>query len=582
MKNLILFTFFLYGCAAFGQIPNWTNKDYRQTNYPTSQYLVGYIEINEVNKKHIDEEMQQLTDAAKSNLVQSVRVQVKSVSTSNVSDYNGEIEDYFNQKTTSNSELQLIGLQIESYYDKKTKRGFAFAYVNKSKMAEYYRSQIGANLIDISNISDQSSDFLKEGKIQLAFKKGLEAYNHFFEIDESQKILMVIGATSGLDTRADDVNELNKEFDKLMNNIQTDRRMSLDDMGFIIANGLSKSQGDLHKGIKLNEFTYEQTGATSDFSYKLKESISQSLPAESSLVGYVISGAFLWEGDNLVVKSKMINAKSNLVVGRNTVQISELQLINNNIEIVPQDIKNLELLETMSFVSKTVGVKGKAGLGLNKDLVTLVTVNGMPKAGIPVKFYNNNGGTVYCSTISDKQGKATCKVKKISGEYRNQVIKASVDLSRFIANDSSTYVTELMKNKEVPTSTFKVQVEPSTIHVVSEENNFGKSLDVKLIEPQLKQSLSSKGFHFSSNESGADYIIKIRASSRKGGQVSNVYFAFVDVTISVYDSSLGREILKESVNNIKGGGGTFDQAGGKAYYEASDIAAKKIESILAN
>ncbi|PCI56698.1 MAG: hypothetical protein COB36_00005, partial [Alphaproteobacteria bacterium] len=43
-------------------------------------------------------------------------------------------------------------------------------------------------------------------------------------------------------------------------------------------------------------------------------------------------------------------------------------------------------------------------------------------------------------------------------------------------------------------------VEPSTIHVNSIENNFGNALDVKLIEPKLKQSLSSKGFDFSDND----------------------------------------------------------------------------------
>ncbi|MFT4753764.1 MAG: hypothetical protein ACI9GM_000037 [Salibacteraceae bacterium] len=580
MNKLIFFTFILFGSIAFGQAPNWTKPEFRQSNYPQSQFLTGFIEVTEVNKKYVDEELQQLVDAAKSNLVQSVRVQVKSVSTSDVSDYNGEIEDYFNQKTTSNSELQLIGLQTESYYDKKSKKGFAFAFVNKSKMIEYYRSEIGKNTIDIGHISDRSTSLLKEGNLQLAFKKGLEAYNKFFVIDESQKILMAIGANSSLDTRADEVSELNKKFDGLMVEILTDRRMTLDDMGFIIANGLSKSQGDLHKGIKLEEFTYAQTGFTSDFSYKLKGAISESLPSETTSIGYIISGVYLWEEDNLVVKSKMISTKTKSVVGRNTVQINELQLVSNKITVIPQDIKNLKSLEIMTVTSQTVGAKGKAGLGLDKDLMAIVEVNGSPQVGVPVNFYNNNGGVVYCKTISDAEGKVSCKVKKIGGAYRNQIIKASVDLSRFLSNDSSTFLIEFLKNKDVPASTFKVVVEPSTINVVSEENNFGNSLDVKLIEPKLKQSLSGQGFDFTAISDGADYVIHIRASSRKGGQVGGVYFAFVDVSISVYDNNIGREIFKESINNIKGGGGTFDQAGGKAFYEASDLAKEKIETLL--
>lgn len=580
MKKLILFTLFFYGSLAIAQLPDWTGKDFRQSNYPQSQFLTGFIEVTEVNKKYIDEEMQQLVDAAKANLVQSVRVQVKSVSTSNVSDYNGEIADYFNQKTTSNSDLQLIGLQTDSYYDKKTKKGYGFAYVNKNRMVDYYRSEIGKNLMDISNIVDQSTLSLDEGDIQSSFKKGLEAYNKFFVIDESQKILMAIGANSSLETRVDEVNDLNKEFDQLMIKIQSDKRMTLDDAGFIIANGLAKSQGDKQKGIELSEFTFEQTGFTSDFSYKLKESISESLPAGSGLTGYKITGVFLWEGNNLVVKSKLMDTNAKRVAGRNTVQITEHMLISNKIEVDPQDIKNLHQLETMVLVSQTVGAKGKAGLGLDMDLVASVTVDGKPQVGVPVKFFNNNGGTVYCSTVSDNDGLVSCKVKKISGAYKNQIINASVDLSRFLSNDTSKYVVELLKNKKTPSSSFKVQVSPSTINVSSTEDNFGKSLDVKLIEPKLKQSLSSQGFEFLDTDENTDYVINIRASSRKGGQVGGVYFAYVDVTISVYDSNIGREIFKESINNVKGGGGTFEQAGGKAYYEASDLAREKIEKLL--
>ncbi|MGB0391691.1 MAG: Ig-like domain-containing protein [Salibacteraceae bacterium] len=580
MKKLILFIFCLSTFLGFSQKPEWVNKDFRQSNYPQSQFLVGFIEISDVNKKYIDEEMQQIEDAAKANLVQSVRVQVKSISTSNVSDYNGEIEDYFNQKTTSNSELQLVGLQIDRYYDKKTKKGYGFAYVNKAKMVEYYRSEIGKNIIDISNIIDQCNSTLEGGDIQSSFKKGLAAYNMFFTIDEAQKILLAIGANSSLDTRVDEVNDLNSEFDQLMVNIQTDSRMSIDDLGFIIANGLSKSQGDQKMGIKISEFSFEQTGFTSDFSYKLKESISQSLHTGSQKVGYEIQGNFLWEGSNLVVKSKLIETSSKSVKGRNTTQITEHELLKSNVVVEPQDIKNLKLLESITLESQTNSAKGKAGLGLDKDLVTLVSVNGNPISGVPINFYNANGGQNYCSTISDENGVAACRVKKISGSYKNQIIKSAVDLSRFISNDSSTYVKELLKNKNLPVSSFKVEVLPSSIYISSVEDNFGKALDVKLIEPKLKQSLSGQGFEFLEEDSNSDYVIKIRASSRKGGQVGGVYFSYVDVTISVYDSNKGREILKESINNVKGGGGTFDQAGGKAYYEASDIAREKIESLL--
>lgn len=580
MKKLILFAFLLGAIQTFGQAPGWVSADTRSNTYPSALFLTGYFETSDINKKEIDAELQLLVDAAKAQLIQSVKVQVKSVSTSKVSDFNGEIDDYFNQKTTSQSDLQLIGLQTDSYYDKKNKKGYGFAYVSKSQMIEFYRSEIGKNVSDIENIISQSQTLKDEGELKRAFKKGLGAYNKFFTIDESQKILMAIGANGDMDVRIDEVNGLNSKFNKLMLAIQKDKRMSIDDMGFIIANGLMKSQGDHHKSIQLKPFTYEQTGFTSDFSYKLNKTIKQSLPEEMPSAGYIIEGVYFHEGENIVVKSSLVDTKTKKVVGRNTVQITEIELISNSVAVVPQDIKNLKMLENIQITSHTVGASGKAGLGLDKDLVASVVIDGKELEGIPVRFFNNNGGIEYCSTITDKSGKATCKVKKISGEYKNQIIVAQIDLGEFLSNDTSEYVKSMLKNKELPKASFKVTVMPSTINIQAEENNFGKSLDVKLIEPQIKESLATKGFDFSEDSGDTDYVIKIRASSRKGGYFGGVCFAYVDVTISVYDNNEGKEIYKESINNVKGGGGTFDQAGGKAYYEASEQVKDKVVGIF--
>ena len=581
MKGLTLFALYMFLVSGLlAQTPEWISKDYRSQTYPKSSFLVGFSSLTDVSKKEADEDLKNLVENSKSELIQSVKVQVKSVSTSNVSDNNGQIDDYFNQKTTSQSSLQLIGLHTESFYDKKTKTAYAIAYVNKARMAEYYRSEIGKGILDINSNISQSQEFLSDGNLKNSFRVVLDSYNNFFMISEYQKILISIGANTTLDTRIDEVNELNSTFKKQLQEIQTDKRMTLDDMGYIIAIGLQKYQGDHHKGIAFSGISYEQTGFTSDFSYKLGKSIKQSIMGENLDPGYRISGEYSIKGDVVVVNSRITDIKSDRNVGRVTIQITETELIHNSVEVIPQDIKNIELLESMSISSQTIGASGKAGLGLDKDLVAVVKVNNQVQSGVPIKFFNNNGGTVYCSTITDENGLASCKVKKINGTYKNQVIIADVDLAKFLTNDSSEFVQNTLKNKELPKARFKVVVIPSVINIQAEENNFGKSLDVKLIEPQIKESLASQGFHFKNNDQEVDYIINIRASSRKGGQVAAVFFAYVDVTISVYDNNQGKEIYKDSITNVKGGGGSFEQAGGKAFYSASDLVKEKVVSIL--
>ena len=565
-----LFICLLSFVSAAQDAPSWVNANYREGSFPSHSYLVGFATVSEVSKKEVSATLNQLEAQSKTLLIESIKVQVKSVSTANVSDFNGEINDYFNQKTTTESQIELVGLKTESYYDKKTKIAYGFSYVHKMEMAEYYRQQIGKNIIDIQNIIDNGLSVLNDGQVSQSYQASLKAYNLFYEIDESQKILMAIGSTGDMDMRTMEVNQLNNDFSKFMNKILTSPKMTMEDLGFIIATGLTKAQGDKHKGVELIPFTYSQTGFTSEFSFKLMERIKQSLPSSSLSYHYEIVGVYNFEDNNVVVNASLRDKKTKQKIGNVTAQISEMKLISNNITVIPKDIQNLKRIETLSFTSQTTGAQGKSGLGLDRDLVVLVKENGQPVANVPVRFINNNDQSVYCSTISDASGLAHCRVKKISGKYKNQVILGELDLARMLDNDTSNYVTMLLKNKEIPSAKFKVSVLPSTIHIEAQENNMGTSLDVKLIEPQVKESLSNYGFEFSEGEGNeVDYVIKIRASSRKGGNVGGVYFAFVDVTISIYDVNLGKEIYKESISNVKGGGGTFDQASAKAYYSAA-------------
>jgi hypothetical protein len=341
-----------------------------------------------------------------------------------------------------------------------------------------------------------------------------------------------------------------------------------------------KSMGDNQKNVVLTEFTFEQTGLSSDFGYKLAESTRKFLPSTREDAPYSIGGTFYYTDKGVEVSSQLTDKSTKRIIGENKASIPENNLIHAGVVVIPKDMERLQLLESIKIIPLNGKISGKAGVGLDEDLSASVTQNDSPLAGIPIRFYNNLDQTTYCTSETDQNGKVSCKVKKISGKYKNQVIKAEVDLQRLLQNDSSEYVQKFIANKNLPEASFKVFVEPSVITLKAEENNFGQSLDVKLIEPQIKESLSGYGFVFTEDESLSDFIVEVRASSRKGGSVGGVYFAFVDVSIAVFDVNSGREIYKDNITNVKGGGGTFDQAGGKAYYEAASKAKERIVGIM--
>lgn len=189
---------------------------------------------------------------------------------------------------------------------------------------------------------------------------------------------------------------------------------------------------------------------------------------------------------------------------------------------------------------------------------------------------------VYCeNSLTDKYGVAKCKVKTISGKYKNQIIKASIDLNNFVSvSKENEYFKKTMGNKEIPSTSIRVSVVPSTVSIEASEFRFGVKSDVKLVEPEIKEVLAGSGFKFTTDQSNADYVIHLRATSRKGANLEGLHFAFVDVTISVYSNKEGKEIFKDSLVDYKGAGGSFDQAASKAFYAAAEDAQKKIEEVL--
>ena len=101
-------------------------------------------------------------------------------------------------------------------------------------------------------------------------------------------------------------------------------------------------------------------------------------------------------------------------------------------------------------------------------------------------------------------------------------------------------------------------------------------MDIKTLEPIVKEILAEKGYNFVDNEKDADFVIKINANTTTGSQYEGIYFAFLDANLSVIDSTSGEEIYKSHLDQVKGGGSNYVKAGKKAYM----LGAKKLKEVI--
>ncbi|HEY9113387.1 MAG TPA: hypothetical protein VIN10_01725, partial [Bacteroidales bacterium] len=116
----------------------------------------------------------------------------------------------------------------------------------------------------------------------------------------------------------------------------------------------------------------------------------------------------------------------------------------------------------------------------------------------------------------------------------------------------------------------------------SNETIDNKPVEIKIIEPGLKNILAEQGYQFVNQESEADYIIRVNASTTAGTTYNGIYFSYVDATLSIIDATSGVEKYKTSVEQVKGGGSNSQKAGIKALNLTSEQLKKELIEYLKN
>ncbi len=204
--------------------------------------------------------------------------------------------------------------------------------------------------------------------------------------------------------------------------------------------------------------------------------------------------------------------------------------------------------------------------------------NSVIVTNLPIKFSFIRGQGELVETLrTDSKGNVSGEIISISPTQKVQMIKCSLDLTSYIANDNtSDYLIKILENINTPSSKFIINVKGPKVYLESNEYNLGSNLSVKVIEPKIKSLLSKKGYSFTDDISVADVMITIDAESREGSEVYGQFVAFVDATISITNMNSGEEIYKSSIENIKGIQLSFEKAGLKAYQALSKELANTI------
>ncbi len=577
--------------SSFAQKPSWTQYYERQNMYPEGDFLVGFVSgINTTDEdagklKSVYETM------AKDKLIQGIQVEIETNNSLNVSNKNGKSDEEFLSKSVSISKANISGLTARSYYDRKKKEVYAIAFVNKKELTFYYRNLIKSGIEDIDQKLEEGQKYEKKGVKENALKSFYEAMPILSNIDEARALLIALNRKMYADIDLDKINSQKLELINEINLLLKPNDLNLSESAYFVAYGLFLQLGQIDGTIFIDDFTFENTGLISNFSKKWNQEFASALVSAgkynvkiskgSTVDQTLVYGNYWKEGDFLKVSASVTKYGKLIAVSKGSIPLS--WLTKENIEYIPEQIKKMNSLKGYQLLVKNTPRTIKLGMPtttpLEIGLLNNLDGEGVAVEGIPVSIINTETGEILCISLTNNLGISTCYLPSVQTEKAVFRVEASIDLAEYlnIKNSSIFFTIASGQNPVLPVSIDLITENP-TIFIQSKELSFDRQMDIKTLEPIVKETLAAKGYNFVDNEKDADYLIAINANTTTGSQYQGIYFAFLDVNISVIETSIGEEIYKTHFDQIKGGGSNYKKAGKKAYI----ISAQKIKESISD
>jgi len=360
-KAQFLITILLLPIITFSKSPDWIGNLGKSTTYSTVVYLTGFgmasFNVTE------DECLQQAQDNASKNLIEGIRVSIRSEATTRMEETDAQLSSYFSSAVQSTSSLEVQGLQTETWYDKKKKMGYALAYVRRDALEKTYTNKAANIRRKIRDRITSGKQHHEQGGKTEALEEYLACYPLFRELEEVEVVLAASYSSMnqafkelGGELSLDKVNitEVRKAVDQLV----AQPIKNLDDLAWYLTYVLSKQIDKQNIDVMIIPLTYQDTRMGSPFaryfqqvmSLKTVETAKWSVVKQSaggdayatgeSPVGYAINGTYWESPDGVKIIANLLKMPEGKVVAAAEAFVDVSIMQAANLDLKPQNFKN--------------------------------------------------------------------------------------------------------------------------------------------------------------------------------------------------------------------------------------------------
>ena len=213
IRNFVIAVLCVAPFCGFAQSSSkWLTSEAREANYPADVYVwelaVGNKRSGETNAALLE----RLKDDAKKGAAGKIRTMIEAQSEK--SDWqatdgeNYNFASVYQDYTKQTVQAEITGFKIETYYDELDQTGYAFAYVKKSELETYYKSQITLQLQQVQNALTTAGTAANAGQKMRALKGCENALQPLAKAEFAQDLLSAVAPSDVAGMQMDKLAEL--------------------------------------------------------------------------------------------------------------------------------------------------------------------------------------------------------------------------------------------------------------------------------------------------------------------------------------------------------------------------------------
>ncbi len=350
------------------QTPDWVKNQGKSVKHPQSQFLTGYGLSAVKNAAEKEESKNTSVGNARKNLIEKIRVSIQSTVASKTEETGDKFSSFFSSATQSTSNLEIQGLESETYYDDDEEVMHAFVFVKRDNLVSLYDNKANTLKKEIEGKVRIAKTLEEQKKSTQALNEYLSCYPLVRQLEESQSILTFVKISNSLNelqqsaaTNEITIGQIREAVTKLVQRPLN----TIDDLAWFLVYQL-KEQADQKESGKfqmlVTPLVYQDTKMGSSFSRYFNQVVEQKLPEiaqwdaiQQSNAPFVVSGSYWEQNNNVKFIVNVRNVKDGKIIASSEATVLSTVLASANRSLKPENYKSALVDQKIFAEGETAG-----------------------------------------------------------------------------------------------------------------------------------------------------------------------------------------------------------------------------------